>query len=40
MIKTEVRVHPRVFPDSALGALEGSNPKLYSLGFELSSLPY
>ena len=40
MIKKEVLAHPSELPDSALGTFEGSNPKLYSLGCELSLLPY
>ena len=40
MIKKEVRGHRSVLRDYTLGRLEGSNPKPYSLGCELSPLPY
>ena len=40
MIKKEVRVHRSVLRDCTLGPLEGLNPKPYSLGCELSPLPY
>ena len=39
MIKKEVQAHPSKLPDSALGTLEGSNPKPHSLGCEFSPLP-
>ena len=40
MIEKEALAHPSEFPDSALGTFEGSNPNPYSLGCELSLLPY
>ena len=40
MIKKEVPGHPGVLRDCTRGALEGSNPKPYSLGIELSPLSY